>query len=159
MSGLATSKPRDGSVAVALLIQLSRIRDSKPVREPSIRWEMPKAAAASRIAASPRMIPVRRRNHFQATRQASARLEPLQQPFDVIVLELRPRALARAAPEFVEDFARFLNVGLAGVGDVAIVVGAVAGALAAELIAIGGAARQLSPLIAAFRDARDLSRL
>src|ERR1700736_4310299 len=97
------------------------------------------AAAASTTTASARMIAVRRPNHFRSTGPATRSSEPLEQPVDVIALDLRPRALAGAPPQLVEDLARLLDIGAAGDGDVAL-GGTVGGTLAAERIAIGIAA-------------------
>src|SRR5260370_603723 len=68
----------------------------------------------------------------------SAGSESFDEPVDVIALDLGPRALAGTPSQLVENLARFLHIGLVGDLDVALIVGAVARALAARRLAMGG---------------------
>src|SRR5438105_3669338 len=96
---------------------------------------------------------------MSAPRIRPRKSEPLQEPVDVIALDLRPRALAGAPPELVEDFARLLDIGLAGNHDVVAIGGAAGRALAAERIAIGVAARPHAVRIGALGIALALAHL
>src|SRR4051794_21080689 len=119
----------------------------------SMMAKRPSAATLS-ATTTPRAIASRRRGDWPD----AAKSEALEQPVDVVALDLRPRSLAGAAAQLVEDLARFLDVGGAGNGDVA-VGGAVARALAAERVAIGVAPRPHAARIALLGIALALAHL
>src|SRR5256885_9824 len=121
--------------------------------EPRIRVKRAKATAASTTRTA-RTIAVRRRGN----RRGAAKSEALEQPVDVVAFDLRPRPLARAPTQLVEDLARLLKIARIGDGDIAL-RGAVARALAAERVAIGVAPRPHAARIAALGIALPLAHL
>src|SRR4051812_19952078 len=68
--------------------------------------------------------------------RAAARLEALQQPLDVVELELRPARLAEAAAQLFQNAARALRVDLAGHLEVRVVVIAAPAQRPAERIGV-----------------------
>src|SRR5437588_13099462 len=110
----------------------------------------------STTTASARMIAVRRPNHFRRIGPVLLSSEALEQPVDVVALDLRPRPLAGAPAQLIEDLARLLDVARVGNGDVAL-GGAVARALAAERVAISVAPRSHAARIAGIGIALSLS--